>query len=146
MKKWIVTLIVLALPLVAYDAPKPALAGVEKIYVGSMGQADEAERFRLLLEQELNRVGFRVVGRAEDADAILSGVLTVRVYADTSRARATVVLKSPDGEVLWSGDFEPRFSFRAPSDTVKFRAQNIAKKLQKDRHRASRAGNKRTTR
>lgn len=56
-----------------------ALNAVRKIHVGSMGETDEAERFRLLFEDELSRKGFTVVDVAEKADAVLTGVLSVRV-------------------------------------------------------------------
>lgn len=120
-------LIALALPLVADDS---ILGTVEKICVGSMGQSDEAERFRILLESELTNVGFTSVA-AGKADAILSGAMSVRVYADRSVARATLVLKTPDGTQLWSKDFQPHLHFGG-KDSVKLRAQDVAKSLRKD--------------
>ena len=64
---------------------------------------------------------------------LLTGVLSLRVYDDTSIARATVYLKTPDGKRIWGGDFQPkRTFFKRVDDTVKFRAENIADKLRKD--------------
>jgi hypothetical protein len=109
----------------------PSLASVKKIKIGSMGQSDEAERFRLLLDNELNKVGFITTEDSASADAVLTGVLSVRVEADESRARVTVLLKTPDGQRLWGKDFEPHLKLGA-KDTVKLRAEDVAKALQKD--------------
>ncbi len=110
----------------------PDLWRVQKIFVGEMGQSDEAARFRMLLEEQLAKVKFATVSKPEDADAILTGVLSVRVYSDESIARATVVLKGTGGERLWGGDFQPRAHFGGVKDTVRFRAENIAGDLRKD--------------
>jgi hypothetical protein len=96
-----------------------------------MGQSDEAERFRILLGDELTKVGFTVVDNESKADAVLSGVLTVRVYAEQSRARATVSLTSSDDVRLRGKDFEPRVHFGG-GDTVKLRAEDVAKDLWKE--------------
>ena len=71
-----------------------------------MGQSDESERFRILLEGELTKAGFTSVDAAEKAGGVLTGALAIRVYADESIARATVVLKTPDGRHLWGKDFD----------------------------------------
>jgi hypothetical protein len=113
---------------------------VQKIYVGEMGNSDEAARFRLLLEEELTKKGFLVATQREGADAMLTGVLSLRVYADTSVARATVRLKSSSDDLLWSGDFQPRSAlFKRVRDTVRFRAQNIAEKLRNDWKKSAKA-------
>lgn len=108
------------------------LGSVKKIYVGSMGQSDEAERFRLLLVDELGKVGFSTVDDAKSADAVLTGALSVRVYADESRARVTVILKTTDGARLWGKDFEPHIKIGGTRDSVKRRAEDVAKMLRKD--------------
>ena len=87
-----------------------SLASVKKINVGSMGQSDEADRFRMLLEEELHKAGFNTVDDDSAADAVLTGVLSVRVYADTSLARATVALKTPDGPRIGGRDLSPTIS------------------------------------
>jgi hypothetical protein len=131
-KSWRVSLsaivLVLALGDSAIAQQTPSLASVRKIHVGSMGQSDEANRFRLLLEEELQKAGFDTVGDARAADAELSGVMTVLVYDDTSLARATVALKTADGQTLWEHDFEPH-AHLGGNDTVKLRAQDVAKAL-----------------
>jgi hypothetical protein len=62
-----------SLPRCLAQAQNPALHLVRKIYVGTMGQGDQSERFRLLLEKELRRVAFEVADKVENADAILTG-------------------------------------------------------------------------
>jgi hypothetical protein len=119
-----------------------SLATVQKIYVGPMGQSDEAARFRLLLAEELQKQHFDVVSDAGMADAELTGVLTVRVYADTSLARATVSLKTADGRDIWGRDFEPRHTFGGRNDTVKLRAQDVAKSLRNDVKKAEKKAGK----
>jgi hypothetical protein len=50
------------------------------------------------------KVGFTVVDNDSKADAILSGVLTVRVHAEESNAQATVSLSGPGSVRLWTKD------------------------------------------
>jgi hypothetical protein len=132
--KVIIATIALAL-LTAVGASAQDLRSTQKIYVGEMGQSDEAARFRILLGDELTKAGFTVVDSVSKADATLSGIMTVRVYDDSSIARATVSLTSSDGVRLWGKDFEPRAHFGRGSDTVRFRAQDIAKNLRKEHNK-----------
>ena len=111
-----------------------ALPSVQKIYIGDMGNADEADRFRLLLEEQLLKRSFDVVLRPEDADAVLTGALTVRTYDRKSEARVSVRLASPDGQVLWAKDFGHKrivnpLSFQEPT---KRRAEEVAEALRRD--------------
>jgi hypothetical protein len=111
-----------------------ALRDVTKIYVGDMGKADEAERFRFLVGDELAKKGFKVVDRAEDADAVLTGALSVRVGDDSTEARAFVKLESRAGERLWAKDFGSRILILNPFDRkepTKRRASEIAAELRK---------------
>jgi hypothetical protein len=123
------------------DRPRrqPALRDVQKIYVGDMGRADEAERFRLLVGEELSKQGFTVVERAEDADAVLSGALSVRVGDDRTEARAFVKLDTTAGARLWAKDFGNRLIFNPLKrrEPTKRRATEIASELRKDWQRAS---------
>ena len=140
---WIFALLILSAPVGVLPAqatePQPAisLVSVKKVYVGSMGQSDEAERFRLLLQDELGKAGFTTTEDERTADAVLSGALSVRVYARESIARATVVLKTPDGVRIWEHDFQPHFKFGA-RDTVKVRAHDVARALRSDVEHARR--------
>jgi hypothetical protein len=137
----LVLALVLSLTLTATQLGQeaPSLSSIRRIQVGSMGQSDEAERFRLLLEDELGRVGFATTDDAKTADAVLTGALSVRVYADTSLARVTVVLKTPDGLRIWGRDFEPHHKFGRVKDTVRLRAQDVAKTLRKDVDKAAKS-------
>ncbi|HEY6190457.1 MAG TPA: hypothetical protein VIW80_22585 [Pyrinomonadaceae bacterium] len=117
---------------------KDGLGLVQKIYVGDMGGADEADRFRLLLEEQLAKKGFRVVERAESADAILTGALSVRVFDDKSEARAFVRLTTPGGERIWARDFGSRLltnPFKR-AEPVKRRAEEVANRLREDWRKA----------
>ncbi len=111
-----------------------ALRDVHKIYVGDMGKADEAERFRFLLGEALEKRGFQVVERADEADAVLTGALSVRVGDDSTEARAFVKLESRAGERLWARDFGHRRIILNPFDQkepTKRRAAEIAEELRK---------------
>src|SRR5215207_643843 len=102
----LLTLVLVAISMIQFYLPaaradkwesQSQLHLVRRIYVGSMGESDEAERFRLLLEEELSAKGFTVVHRSEKADAILSGALSVRVHDKKTRARVYVKLETPEG-------------------------------------------------
>jgi hypothetical protein len=111
------------------------LPPVQKIYIGDMGNADEADRFRFLLEEQLLKRGFDVVLRPEDADALLTGALSVRTYDRKSEARVSVRLASRDGQVLWTRDFgHKRFRINPLSlqEPAKRRAEEVAEALGRD--------------
>jgi hypothetical protein len=100
-----------------------------------MGKADEAERFRFLLGEELAKKGFKVVDRAEDADAVMTGALSVRVGDDSTEARVFIKLESHTGERLWARDFGHRAVILNPFDRkepTKRRAAEIAAELRKE--------------
>ncbi|HVF51152.1 MAG TPA: hypothetical protein VNA19_13750 [Pyrinomonadaceae bacterium] len=106
---------------------------VQRIYIGDMGDRDSAERFRLLLEEQLVKRGFGVVLREEQADAILGGVLSMPVLEAESDARITAQLRTPGGQLLWSGNFGPKLtSFFRFKDPLKLRAEELANRLKKD--------------
>jgi hypothetical protein len=118
-----------------------SLGRVKKIFVGDMGDDEEAERFRLLVEEALAAEGFTVVADAVVADAVLTGALSVRDYDKKSEARAFVRLVAPSGTRLWGRDFGHRravnpFSRKEPT---RRRAEEIAEALHRDRERAARA-------
>lgn len=115
------------------------LQDVQRIYVGEMGETDEASRFRLLLEDELTKKGFTVVSSRRDADAVLTGALSVRVHDEKTRARVYVTLHTPGGERLWGKDFGSKIfkiSIRT-SDPVKMRAEDVADGLRDEVKKAS---------
>ncbi len=113
----------------------PDLRDVRKIYVGDMGTADEADRFRFLLEEQLRKRGFTVVGSAAEADAVLSGALSVRVFDQKSEARAFVKLEDAAGRRLWARDFGHKKFLVNPlsrQEPTKRRAEEVAKELRRD--------------
>ena len=115
------------------------LQQVRKIYVGDMGRAGEAERFRLLLGEQLARKGFTVVERAEEADAVLTGALSVRTYDEKTEARVFVKLETPNGVRLWAKDFGHKRLLLNPFDLrepTKRRAEDVASALRRDWERA----------
>ena len=111
------------------------LPAVQKIYVGDMGNDDEAERFRLLLEEQLLKRGFTVVAREDEADATLTGALSVRVYDEKAEARVSVRLTSNStSEVMWAKEFGHKrihnpFSLQEPT---KRRAEEVAEALRRE--------------
>ena len=110
-------------------------SGVQRVYVGDMGTADEADRFRFLLEEQLTKRGFTVVSKEEEADAVLTGALSVRVQDKKTEARAFVRLTSRDGAPLWAKDFGHKrfrvnpFSLQEPT---RRRAEEVAEALRRE--------------
>jgi hypothetical protein len=119
------------------EARQQKLGLVQRIYVGGMGRADEASRFRLLLQDQLAEKGFTVVDKPADADAVLKGALSIRVD-DGSEARVYVTLETLNGDRLWARDFgngilKGLFTLKEP---VKLRAQEVASALRNARKKA----------
>jgi hypothetical protein len=115
------------------DLGEPRLHQVHNVYVGDMGDDDEAGRFRLLVAEQVAKKGFAVVDAPEKADAILTGALAVRVHRNSSTARVYVTLQTLKGQRLWGRDFGSKmtniFSLTEP---VKLRAQDVANGLKQD--------------
>jgi hypothetical protein len=110
-------------------APKTGvknLYDVRKIYIDGMGKSDDSERFRLLLRENLSGKGFTIVDNPDDADALLSGSLATQLEEGTTRARASVYLKSQSGATLWKGNFGERLTFGKYRDRIKLRAEDVA--------------------
>jgi hypothetical protein len=121
-----------------------ALQKVQKIYVGDMGEAFEADRFRLMLEEQLLKRGFDVARKAEDADASLTGVLDVRYYDYNYAASATVRLVSDAEEVLWAKDFaEDGYAAMNPfnrKEPLRRRAEEVAEALKREIKKPAKRG------
>ncbi len=115
------------------------LGQVQKIYVGEMGRTDEARRFALLLKEQLTGKGFTTVDKPDDAEAILTGALSLRVD-DGSEARVYVILKTLDGERLWARDFGNGLfkGLLTLKEPVKLRAQEVARALHDEVRKAAR--------
>ena len=115
------------------DLTEPQLHQVHSIFVGNMGDADEADRFRLLLEEQVAKKGFAVVNSPEKADAILTGALSVRVHRNSSTARVYVTLHTSQGQRLWGRDFGSKITnLFTLTEPVKLRAQDVANGLKQD--------------
>jgi hypothetical protein len=113
-------------------APKTGVKNlyeVRKIYIDEMGKSDDSERFRLLLREKLSDKGFTIVESPDDADAILKGTLATQLSQGTTKARASVYLKSQSGAALWNDDFGVRFAFGPHRDSIKLRAEDVANGL-----------------
>ena len=125
------------------QAGRPALHLVQKIYISELGSSDEAARFRLLLEDELSERGFTVVGGAAEADAVLSGALSVSHagrHGGVTDVAVTVRLHSAGGERLWSINLPKSatiasvFKIRGirSREPVEYRAEELARELRED--------------
>lgn len=119
------------------ETPDSRLAGINKIFIGDLGKSDQADRFRLVLEDQLSANGFTVVDDESNADAVLSGIFTLIIEDKKEVARATLRLKLPSGERIWGGEFRPGFSWRGSSDMTKRVAMTVANKLKQDRDSAT---------
>jgi hypothetical protein len=111
-----------------------ARADVQRIYVGDMGTADEADRFRFLLEEQLTKKGFTVVASESEADGVLTGALSVRVHDKKAEARVFVRLSAPGGARLWAKDFGHKrlvnpLSFKEPT---RRRAEEVAEAMRRE--------------
>ena len=126
------------------ELSEPRLHEVHNIYVGNMGDDDEADRFRLLLEEQVAKKGFAVVDSPEKADAILTGALSVRVHRNSSTARVYVTLNTPKGQRLWGRDFGSKMTnIFSLSEPVKLRAQDVANGLKQDWDKSAKLGPRR---
>lgn len=99
---------------------------VQKIYVDEMGKSDDSDRFRLLVREKLADKGFTMVDTPDEADGILKGALATQLSQGTTRARASVYLKSQSGAALWNDDFGVRLAFGPHRDSIKLRAEDVA--------------------
>ena len=80
---------------------------VRTIYVADFGTDPRYVNFRLDLEKWLSKKKFKVAKRPEDADAVLTGALSIssgNKYSKLTLREAE--LKSAKGEVAWRGDFD----------------------------------------
>ncbi|HWS53425.1 MAG TPA: hypothetical protein VN228_04840 [Pyrinomonadaceae bacterium] len=91
-------------------APQAGVTGrpcsVRKIYVADFGADPRHVNFRLFLEKWLSKKKFTVARKPEDADAVLTGALTISGGDKRSElAFKGAELKSAGGERAWRGDF-----------------------------------------
>ena len=131
-----------SVPANPYPQARPTtLHVVQKIYVEEMGTSTEAVRFRLLLEDQLSEKGFAIVDKAEKADAVLGGAVSVAqsgFFGGPADISVTARLTSADGSRLWSANFGGQIIILNPVNSLKFkepieyRARELAKKLRGD--------------
>ncbi|HKO60318.1 MAG TPA: hypothetical protein VJV03_04085 [Pyrinomonadaceae bacterium] len=80
---------------------------VRTIYVADLGSDPRHINFRLFLEKWLSKKKFTAVTRHDDADAVLSGTLSIssgRKYSYLTFKGAE--LKTPSGQNHWRGEFD----------------------------------------
>lgn len=80
---------------------------VQKIYVSEFGTDPRYVNFRFDLEKWLAKKKFTVADKPEDADAVLSGKLSIssgKKYSYLTFKDAE--LNTADGQVVWSGNFD----------------------------------------
>lgn len=119
---------------------KSGLHRVNRIFIDELGDSPEAARFRLLVEDELAKRSFQIANSPADADAVLSGAVSIGrsdVYGGTRDIGATVRLTSKEGVRLWNANFggqtftvNPVRAFRF--EPISYRAKQLAKKLRSD--------------
>ncbi len=109
-----------------------AKSKIGRIYVGTMGDNDDAEQFRVMLQYELGRVGFKVVDFAPQADSVLTGLITDRVVGGKATSRVTVFLNGRNGKRIWTGESSGTpGEARSVEDIFRLRAQDIARSLKR---------------
>ena len=115
------------------------LHDVQSIYIEDLGGSDEAARFKLLIEGELSNKGFKIVDSAKQADATLSGVISLvdpgYYFRGTNDISVTLKLAGADGSRLWTGNSAGQIRIYNPiraqtfDEPVAYRARELAKKL-----------------
>ena len=117
---------------------QPRLHDVQSIYIEDLGGSDEAARFKLLIEGELSNKGFKIVDSPKQADANLSGVVSVvdlGYFGGTNDISVTLRLAGADGGRLWTGNSAGQIHIYNPiraqtfDEPIAYRARQLAKKL-----------------
>ena len=91
----------------AQSGIKPKPCTVQRIYVDEFGNDPRYVNFRLHLEKWLAKKKFTVVNKREDADAVLTGALSIGSDNKHSYlAFKDAELKTAGGEKAWSGNFD----------------------------------------
>lgn len=85
--------------------PKPC--AVQSIYVDDFGSDPRHVNFRLDLQKWLAKKKFTIAKRPEDADAVLSGKLSISSGVKYSNLTLDdAELKTADGHSAWRGNFD----------------------------------------
>ena len=114
----------------AQDAGAGKPCRVDKIYVAELGDTDEAARFRRSLVERLSK-RFAVVERREDAEAVLTAAVTARGNGRNGEVIfENGALKSKEGDVLWSGNFQYHYKKSFPGrGIISSAASDVAKNI-----------------
>lgn len=127
---------------------KTRLAGIKKLYIGSLGNAEYSDLVREKIRVRLMKSDrFSVVEKPEDADAILTGVAGIEIShsgsvdttsdgkvqgSSNTTYRGLGVLRLVDAksqETIWVFEYKRGFSFGSASSRV---ANKTVEKLFKD--------------
>jgi hypothetical protein len=118
---------------VSQDAEhRKTLATVNRVHLQPFGRTEAAERFALILEQELIDQGFSIASSPDSADITLSGIVSMDWRIDSVRANATIRGVSRNGERIWGGTFPPPVFMYPTSDAVKKTAISVVNQLRYD--------------
>jgi hypothetical protein len=115
-----------------FNVQTESLQQVKSIYIGDFVLSDSAQRFRLVLEDQLVERGFRVANSPDDGDLSLAGAFTLHIVGRDEEARATVRGKLRNGTRIWGGEFTPRFSWKGSSDMTLRVAMALSDQLRED--------------
>jgi hypothetical protein len=118
----------------AVSETKPPVVKPGKIYIGSMGNGEDADQLRVALGYELGRAGFKVVDFEPQADTVLTGLIVTRVDEGKSAKRVTTFLKDRrTGKMIWNQDFGSTYAVAmSRNEAIRRRAQEIAHILRED--------------
>jgi hypothetical protein len=119
--------------------PQPCT--VRSIFVEDLGNANEATNFRNLLKQQLAKKGFKMVEEASQADAVLTGSISVTKDDKANKASfEQAKLTKKDGTEVWDGNYHETnkkggmFTFGegdGPKNIAALVARNIRNKMGK---------------
>jgi len=110
----------------------PNMTTVQKVYVGKLGNNDDAERFRDQLAVALRDIGFTPWDEEEGADGIIKGTFSFQNYSDKSGAAANLRIMSPDNKEIWGLSVSDPKSERK-GDSSLWVAGEVAKRMKKQK-------------
>lgn len=104
---------------------------VQRVWVGKLGNNEDAERFRSQLATELGRQGFTAWSQAEGADAVVKGTFSFRDFGARTGAAANLHIMGPDDKEIWGLTVnDPKPDRKESSLWV---AQEVAKKMREQK-------------
>lgn len=112
----------------------PNMTTVQKIFVGKLGNNDDAERFRFQFSRELANYGFTPWDGEEGADAIVKGSFTYQNYGEKTGAQANLRLLSQDNKEIYSLSVADK-KIKADHDSSLWVAKEIGKRLKEQKEK-----------